>query len=620
MQIINRYADLLKEALKKGKASQSWNKEHWSIDEEALLAHATVDQLEAVKKLASKDMNEKVPGSARVYREFKELERRARSMNQLQEATKAANFDPKSVQIHDLLTLSKVLKTAIEKTSEHRWIFVKIKGYLETPLFVSSIEYTAPSRRTTERVTVSASAIIGKENPRLCTDTYNIYGNVFRNGSVSLMSDIDNDDLDNDGDDEGRTRIVRKKDRKQDGVSLDTVLARADFYLSNPMLMKSYQESYRAYSAVADKVGTQWIPSDESIEGISIQQDENSYYRWQREKTVSLTVEGLPSRLVLDDCEEEGYDDDFNKATGFEIKDGDDDNDSSDFWNIKNPVVPTIPVVRMFDLQRDFHIFVAANSIIPYQYDKAIWEKLILPESDMEFIQILLSSTTVNISDIVRGKARGIITICSGGPGLGKTLTAEASSEAFEKPFYSVQCSQLGIDPEQLEKNLLRVLSRAARWEAILLLDEADVYVRRRGDDIQQNAIVGVFLRVLEYYRGIMFMTTNLGDDIDDAILSRATAHLHYELPTTDLLPSLWTMLSKQLTVNFTDADVGRLVEHFGPIAGRSVRNLIKLTKYYAVAKKKQPSSDMVLKVSKYLNVVELALKEKLAPKANTEK
>ena len=38
------------------------------------------------------------------------------------------------------------------------------------------------------------------------------------------------------------------------------------------------------------------------------------------------------------------------------------------------------------------------------------------------------------------------------------------------------------------------------------------------------NAVVGVFLRVLEYFNGLLFLTTNRIDDIDEAIVSRCIA------------------------------------------------------------------------------------------------
>src|SRR3546814_2642760 len=52
-------------------------------------------------------------------------------------------------------------------------------------------------------------------------------------------------------------------------------------------------------------------------------------------------------------------------------------------------------------------------------------------------------------------------------------------------------------------------------------LDEADVYIRCRDNDLEHNAIVAEFLRTLEYFNGLLFMTTNRINDVDDAILSR---------------------------------------------------------------------------------------------------
>jgi SpoVK/Ycf46/Vps4 family AAA+-type ATPase len=166
---------------------------------------------------------------------------------------------------------------------------------------------------------------------------------------------------------------------------------------------------------------------------------------------------------------------------------------------------------------------------------------------------------------------------------------------------YSVQCSELGVDPEKLEKNLAKVLRRAERWKAILLLDEADVYIRERGEDIQHNAIVGVFLRVLEYYSGILFMTTNkLTENIDDAIISRCTAHLRYKNFSGDLLKQGWEVLSKQFEVELTKKDITQLCNKWKDVSGRSIKNLLKLTRKYASAKNQKPSADMVEIVSEY--------------------
>ena len=156
-------------------------------------------------------------------------------------------------------------------------------------------------------------------------------------------------------------------------------------------------------------------------------------------------------------------------------------------------------------------------------------------------------------------------------------MTAEVFSELIKRPLYCVQCSQLGTDEESLEKQLQTVLSRSVRWKAILLIDEADVYTHERGQDIQQNAIVGVWLRVLEHYRGVMFMTSNRDTIIDDAIMSRATAWIRYDYPDPKALVEIWRVLAENYEVELTSLDIVELCRIFPKISGRSIKSLLRL-------------------------------------------
>jgi hypothetical protein len=68
------------------------------------------------------------------------------------------------------------------------------------------------------------------------------------------------------------------------------------------------------------------------------------------------------------------------------------------------------------------------------------------------------------------------------------------------------------------------------KWNALLLLDEADIFLEQRSiSDINRNALVCIFLRTLEYYQGIMFFTTNRVKQIDNAITSRIHFKIKYD-------------------------------------------------------------------------------------------
>jgi hypothetical protein len=79
-----------------------------------------------------------------------------------------------------------------------------------------------------------------------------------------------------------------------------------------------------------------------------------------------------------------------------------------------------------------------------------------------------------------------------------------------------------------LEKQLSIIFRLAYHWKAILLLDEADVFVQSRSFVNSHNALVSIFLRTLKYYREIMILTINCVKNIDDAIQSRISVALHY--------------------------------------------------------------------------------------------
>jgi hypothetical protein len=319
------------------------------------------------------------------------------------------------------------------------------------------------------------------------------------------------------------------------------------------------------YRKQAPKTGKQFL-----AEGTGEQLEEGS--RWRRD-SVNLSIDGSPSKVVMDDR--------LNRGDKSPIA-------NSEFWDTKlsteeadkperRVLLPVHTYVLVFSLRDHEYLTTHITNLTPYKYDASLRNKLVLPQGNKILIDALTGDSVTNRSDIIQGKARGVIILCSGLPGTGKTLTGEVYAELIQCPLYIVQCSQLGTDEGELEKELAKVLNRATRWGAILLIDEADVYIHERGDDIQQNAIVGVFLRLLEYYNGILFMTTNRATIIDDAILSRVTAHVRYDTPKDDDRDRLWKIILTQYGRIATAGFVKKCVEKFPNVSGRSIRQLVRL-------------------------------------------
>jgi len=115
---------------------------------------------------------------------------------------------------------------------------------------------------------------------------------------------------------------------------------------------------------------------------------------------------------------------------------------------------------------------------------------------------------------------------------------------------WQISAGELGTTVEKLEAQLPLIFQRADKWNAVLLLDEADVFLEQRSlHDVHRNALVSVFLRELEYYQGIMFLTTNRVNQIDDAIASRIHLPLKYKSLGLDARRGIWeSFLRKAVT------------------------------------------------------------------------
>lgn len=158
------------------------------------------------------------------------------------------------------------------------------------------------------------------------------------------------------------------------------------------------------------------------------------------------------------------------------------------------------------------------------QWSDEPFDFLVLGKKQKMLISALVRQHVTHTSqfdDIVQGKGKGLVGLLSGRPGCGKTLTAEAIAEKTHRALYVVSAGELGTQPKDVDERLTLILQLAQTWHAVLLLDEAEVFLQRRDfTDLARNALVSIFLRQLEYYQGVLILTTNLLNHIDAAFES----------------------------------------------------------------------------------------------------
>ncbi|KAI6083724.1 P-loop containing nucleoside triphosphate hydrolase protein [Hypoxylon rubiginosum] len=165
---------------------------------------------------------------------------------------------------------------------------------------------------------------------------------------------------------------------------------------------------------------------------------------------------------------------------------------------------------------------------------EAGWDELALADGHKKNISKMVQhhlnkdNREKSIKDLIPGKGEGLVMLFHGVPGTGKTMTAETLARREGRYLLRIDASDFQYeDQAQVGSVLKKHFHIAHSWGVILLLDEADVFLQlRRRAEMSQNALVAILLRELEYFQGVLIMTTNRVLSIDNAVQSR----IHYSV------------------------------------------------------------------------------------------
>ena len=154
-------------------------------------------------------------------------------------------------------------------------------------------------------------------------------------------------------------------------------------------------------------------------------------------------------------------------------------------------------------------------------------------------LSLLNVESRFEVPRIVEALARrGHGTLCfHGAPGTGKTALAEHIARALERPLMVRQTSDIASKyVGETEQNMAKMFEEAGSENAVLLLDEADSFLRSRrlAERNYEVTEVNEMLQGMERFAGVFICTTNLFEELDEAALRRFTFKVKFQPLTAE--------------------------------------------------------------------------------------
>lgn len=237
--------------------------------------------------------------------------------------------------------------------------------------------------------------------------------------------------------------------------------------------------------------------------------------------------------------------------------------------------------------------FLEISKVSPITWTRNPLDLLVLKQSIKDVVAAFAKNHFENLQLMERTRApkgQGLVLLLTGPPGTGKTMIAEATAEEAKLPLYRIHSGELGSQPSSVEKRLRDIMELATEWRAIVLLDEADAFIRiRERTDRTSGEIVSIFLRQLEHFKGMLCLTSNIPHEIDPALKSRCRLNIQFENLTSESRREIWrlnletrgiingvpgTETKLNVKVSMSTEDWDRLVTW--KLNGREIHNVVK--------------------------------------------
>jgi AAA+ superfamily predicted ATPase len=184
---------------------------------------------------------------------------------------------------------------------------------------------------------------------------------------------------------------------------------------------------------------------------------------------------------------------------------------------------------------------------------------------------------------------KGLIALFAGNSGTGKTMAAELLANEQGVDLYKVDLAAVVSKyVGETEKNLSRVFREAEGTNAIIIFDEADALFGKRGEvkearDRWANMEVNFLLQRIEEYAGVVILTSNLRQNIDEAFSRRIHVVIEFPFPDVEARYRILRGLFPDEIQHPDDAELHELAARF-ELAGGDLKNVVLDAAFRALA------------------------------------
>jgi hypothetical protein len=288
-------------------------------------------------------------------------------------------------------------------------------------------------------------------------------------------------------------------------------------------------------------------------------------------------------------------------------------------YNMSNEEALLCPsTVRGYSLKDKCWIDFNIEIVQDIEWDGTCLPKLQINPTTRDFLACLVAKHAEaghQMKDVINEKGKGLTFLFHGPPGCGKSLTAgklniafcvrssdhhtEILAEHTKMPLLRITSGDLGTKAGEAERKIQEAFRLASAWKAIILLDEADVFLaKRKTGDIGRNAFVTVFLTSMEYYAGTLMLTTNQPDAFDEAFQSRIHLQIAYPALNGEQRKAIWRNVVEDQGIehDLDEEAFARLGERFVR-NGRDIKNLVQLAFLFAESGGLRLNEEIITKI-----------------------